>query len=664
MSLIVPGGYRNALVSGGVVQELDADKNVVFQWRSWDYYDFETYPYNPRFVTRPIVSEFHLNTINLDVDNHIFLATPGWVKKINRQTGDIIWNLGDFDNDFSFIGVDSATGIGYVGGHMFHRIPNGNVLLYDNGNRQGTKSSLVHEFSLDEQNKTAELLWSYTPDTLIAAWHRGNAQRLPNANSFIGWGGASGDHIPACTEVTPAGQKVYEISFDNPAVESYRAFRFPFPDGQPAAEVSIFEVAVGNTYHFVQGNTNTGISVKINAMGGSGYNGMTVKKYDYAPLHPKFPGKAPMVKPARMTLSNSNITSIDADIMFDVTEWGINNPDSTVVYHREFEGSGLFVPLVTTPNPVTQKVIANTDKFGEFILTTPDLESIVFIPMPYEPADSSTVNQNLPVTLRWTPFGYVNEYTLQVAPDYDFNTILINEEHMTDAFYTIDSVDNNTAYYWRVKSFNEGGESDWTPPQMFTTVSPYLTLTIPNGGEEWQRGLEYFIQWDDNLAENVVLELYQSQTLVSILDTAVSTGAYLWEIPFNMPTGNDYFVKVKSVDEDTLSDFSDNAFTIMDTTTGITYNGQVMVQEYNLHQNYPNPFNPETNIEFEVKKYCHVDLKIYDIQGRLVSTLIDKNMSAGYYKVNFLANGLASGVYFYRVKMGSYKATKKMILNR
>jgi hypothetical protein len=199
---------------------------------------------------------------------------------------------------------------------------------------------------------------------------------------------------------------------------------------------------------------------------------------------------------------------------------------------------------------------------------------------------------------------------------------------------------------------------------MFTTVAPYLTLTIPNGGEEWQRGLEHFIQWDDNLAEDVVLELYQGPSLVSILDTTVSTGAYLWEIPFNMSTGNDYFIKVKSVNEDTLSDFSDNAFTIMDTTTGITNNGQIMVQEYNLHQNYPNPFNPETNIEFEVKENCHVDLKIYDIQGRLVSTLINKSMSAGSYKVNFLANRLASGVYFYSIKMGDYKATKKMILNR
>ena len=89
-----------------------------------------------------------------------------------------------------------------------------------------------------------------------------------------------------------------------------------------------------------------------------------------------------------------------------------------------------------------------------------------------------------------------------------------------------------------------------------------------------------------------------------------------------------------------------------------------IVKDYALFQNYPNPFNPQTNIEFAVKEACRVTLKIYDIQGHLISTLVDQDMSIGNYKVNFNADNLASGIYFYSIRMGNYIATKKMILYR
>ena len=89
-----------------------------------------------------------------------------------------------------------------------------------------------------------------------------------------------------------------------------------------------------------------------------------------------------------------------------------------------------------------------------------------------------------------------------------------------------------------------------------------------------------------------------------------------------------------------------------------------IVRRFELFQNYSNPFNPNTKIEFDVNQTCVVTLKIYDLQGRSVSTLIDKKMNPGNYKVNFNAGNLASGIYFYRIKIGDYTATKKMILNR
>ena len=85
---------------------------------------------------------------------------------------------------------------------------------------------------------------------------------------------------------------------------------------------------------------------------------------------------------------------------------------------------------------------------------------------------------------------------------------------------------------------------------------------------------------------------------------------------------------------------------------------------YLLYQNYPNPFNPSTTIKYDISKSGKVELKVYDILGREVKTLIDKEQEAGRYEINFDAHSLASGVYFYRLTVNDYVAAKKMILLR
>ena len=83
---------------------------------------------------------------------------------------------------------------------------------------------------------------------------------------------------------------------------------------------------------------------------------------------------------------------------------------------------------------------------------------------------------------------------------------------------------------------------------------------------------------------------------------------------------------------------------------------------YQLFQNFPNPFNPTTVIRFSIPQETHVNLRIYNILGQEVVTLIDKSMKPGVYNYNFNASGLSSGVYFYSISAGDYKTTKKMLL--
>jgi hypothetical protein len=85
---------------------------------------------------------------------------------------------------------------------------------------------------------------------------------------------------------------------------------------------------------------------------------------------------------------------------------------------------------------------------------------------------------------------------------------------------------------------------------------------------------------------------------------------------------------------------------------------------FQLEQNYPNPFNPDTKIQYQVSSNSQVSLKVFDVLGNEVATLVNEEKPAGNYEVEFNASQLSSGVYFYKLTAGSFTDTKKMILLR
>ena len=86
------------------------------------------------------------------------------------------------------------------------------------------------------------------------------------------------------------------------------------------------------------------------------------------------------------------------------------------------------------------------------------------------------------------------------------------------------------------------------------------------------------------------------------------------------------------------------------------------IKNYQLMQNYPNPFNPSTVIRYGLPRDGFVTLKVYDILGRKVATLVNEYEAAGSYNVTFNASNLASGIYIYQLKSGDFVANKKLIL--
>jgi hypothetical protein len=204
----------NATVSGAILQELDSNKNVIFEWRSWDHIDItEALHQNLAGLT---IDAVHPNAIEKDADGNILLSCRvlDQVLKINRQTGETIWRLGGQKNEFTFINDSS----GFTYQHDIRRLSNGNITIFDNGNWHNPPKTTAKEYEIDEVNKTAKLVWSYNHPPVsgnpVISLAMGNVQRLPNGNTFIGWGYITpGSGGPNVSEVDSNGNPCLGNSF-------------------------------------------------------------------------------------------------------------------------------------------------------------------------------------------------------------------------------------------------------------------------------------------------------------------------------------------------------------------------------------------------------------------------------------------------------------------
>lgn len=97
-------------------------------------------------------------------------------------------------------------------------------------------------------------------------------------------------------------------------------------------------------------------------------------------------------------------------------------------------------------------------------------------------------------------------------------------------------------------------------------------------------------------------------------------------------------------------------------TSDVKELGNEVPNEFSLTQNYPNPFNPSTKIRYSLPEVSFATLKVYDILGNEVATLVSEEQQAGNYEVDFSASGMSSGFYFYKLQAGNFIETKKMIL--
>lgn len=194
-----------------------------------------------------------------------------------------------------------------------------------------------------------------------------------------------------------------------------------------------------------------------------------------------------------------------------------------------------------------------------------------------------------------------------------------------------------------------------------TTAPVFLEMSGTGGSFPWNPAAKVYLENFGGLLHHkyVLIDADAPQS-----SPIVQTGSYNYS---NAATfGNDeniLFIYDSLVANQYYQEFVQR-FTEAGGSIGIQQVSSNVPSEFGLKQNYPNPFNPETNIQFSVPVNGAVELKIYDMLGKEVATLVNSELTAGVYNYKFNAANLSSGVYFYTLKAGEYRETKRMLLVR
>ncbi len=248
MSQIIEGGNPNAIVTGLVIQEVDHNQNVFFQWRSWDHFEITDATDDVNLLAQNI-DYVHGNAFEIDFDGHILLSSRHLdeITKINFNNGNVMWRFGLNSKNNMFEIHDDP--VGFTHQHDIRRRTNGNYTIYDNGNLRNPQYSQAVEYQLDQSSLDAYLVWDYDHSKNVYAGSAGSFRTRPNGERVVGWGG----HSPlAVTELKADNTPLRDYLLPN-FVTSYRAVKAPW-------KTSLFktqeELSMGNYAGYNDWKTN------------------------------------------------------------------------------------------------------------------------------------------------------------------------------------------------------------------------------------------------------------------------------------------------------------------------------------------------------------------------------------------------------------------------
>jgi len=249
--------------------------------------------------------------------------------------------------------------------------------------------------------------------------------------------------------------------------------------------------------------------------------------------------------------------------------------------------------------------------------------------------------------------------------DYFGNIIsesLFGGNEIDEANHLMIARDSSILILGRTNFFGAGNYDFWLL-KIKEQPATNIRMNYPNGGENLLAQDTLEISWNSINVNKIKLEISidSGKTWSLLVDSLFNYGSYNWVIT-NQFLGDSCLLKITNFEDSDIFDVSDSTFKIQNINDTEEIKNKHFY--YSLSQNYPNPFNPSTIISYQLPKACNVTLKVFDVLGREVATLVDEYRNAGSYDVEFSIENLelSTAIYFYQLKAGEFVETKKMLL--
>ncbi|MFH1052077.1 MAG: T9SS type A sorting domain-containing protein [bacterium] len=267
---------------------------------------------------------------------------------------------------------------------------------------------------------------------------------------------------------------------------------------------------------------------------------------------------------------------------------------------------------------------------------------------------------DLDVTLRWNPSERVDNYHLQVANNENFATPIVNIDTITVNYYNLTGLANDVMYYWHVSAINDSGETGWSIPWRFRTL-----LIAPDDAAVLLEPANAAI----DVERNTVLkwEPVQYATYYEVLVS--KTDDFSGELFVNDPMcfnpqktvggqeyGATYYWKVRGKNASGIAPWSETRSYTVRTLGGVN---DEAISKYQI-QTYPNPFGQSSLLSFNINKPENVTVKLYNIAGVHITTLMDNQLAPGDHFIRWEPTNLETGVYFYSIQIGETRMLKEI----
>ena len=284
-------------------------------------------------------------------------------------------------------------------------------------------------------------------------------------------------------------------------------------------------------------------------------------------------------------------------------------------------------------------------------------------PVPNIPANNAT-DISLTPNMQWASETGASD-RIQIMDQ--SGTVLVDQNGITTKNYTVASgvLQNNTLYHWRVQSTKNGVISDWSVTFKFTTEAGIITpgnavISSPANNSTGNEYAALTLVWVKGLnSPECEYRVAKSSNFLSVLFSGIVSVSQvsLW----NLDPATTYYWQVRGKNGSVYGEWTPvSNFMTRGSITGV--DEMEIPNEFRLLQNYPNPFNPTTKISYDIPEQSHVVIKVWDILGKDIETLISSEKSAGRHEVSFDASKLSAGLYIYTIHAGNFSASKKMLL--